>query len=327
MIQSNHETPPHAESSMHAAEFPAYLQDELASLAPAALADLLVRDEDRAPRMLIDECACRGDAMVEHLAAAIDQDRYWIDEGGYLESWLPLHATMILGLVPTERAGLLLVSLMRRMTRAQDHDLQDWLAGYWPAFFRNKPEAVVPALRELALDRQVEWYMRSLAEEVVIAATERVGTAALESELDWAAAMAADETEDWHLRLCIGGTLLDFPRDGYRALLERLADRQSRAERHFSRDEIAEAYAAREDDPQWRRFENPWKFYEPDEIAARQERWAREDAEMLDSMGKGSFEESALPYVRQTAKVGRNDPCPCGSGKKYKKCCLPEMED
>jgi len=24
--------------------------------------------------------------------------------------------------------------------------------------------------------------------------------------------------------------------------------------------------------------------------------------------------------VRQTPKVGRNDPCPCGSGKKYKKC-------
>ncbi|NBC14099.1 MAG: hypothetical protein GVY09_12290, partial [Gammaproteobacteria bacterium] len=27
------------------------------------------------------------------------------------------------------------------------------------------------------------------------------------------------------------------------------------------------------------------------------------------------------PVVRATAKVGRNDPCPCGSGKKYKKCC------
>jgi preprotein translocase subunit SecA len=25
--------------------------------------------------------------------------------------------------------------------------------------------------------------------------------------------------------------------------------------------------------------------------------------------------------VREVAKVGRNDPCPCGSGKKYKKCC------
>lgn len=27
------------------------------------------------------------------------------------------------------------------------------------------------------------------------------------------------------------------------------------------------------------------------------------------------------PYVRNEAKVGRNDPCPCGSSKKYKKCC------
>jgi SEC-C motif-containing protein len=24
---------------------------------------------------------------------------------------------------------------------------------------------------------------------------------------------------------------------------------------------------------------------------------------------------------REGKKVGRNDPCPCGSGKKYKKCC------
>ena len=26
------------------------------------------------------------------------------------------------------------------------------------------------------------------------------------------------------------------------------------------------------------------------------------------------------PYVREQAKVGRNDPCPCGSGRKYKQC-------
>ena len=25
--------------------------------------------------------------------------------------------------------------------------------------------------------------------------------------------------------------------------------------------------------------------------------------------------------VRSGDKIGRNDPCPCGSGKKYKKCC------
>jgi SEC-C motif-containing protein len=29
----------------------------------------------------------------------------------------------------------------------------------------------------------------------------------------------------------------------------------------------------------------------------------------------------ARPVVRQAPKAGRNDPCPCGSGKKFKKCC------
>jgi preprotein translocase subunit SecA len=29
---------------------------------------------------------------------------------------------------------------------------------------------------------------------------------------------------------------------------------------------------------------------------------------------------------REGKKVGRNDPCPCGSGKKYKRCCLLKEE-
>ena len=28
-----------------------------------------------------------------------------------------------------------------------------------------------------------------------------------------------------------------------------------------------------------------------------------------------------IPVKRDEPKVGRNDPCPCGSGKKYKRCC------
>ena len=28
----------------------------------------------------------------------------------------------------------------------------------------------------------------------------------------------------------------------------------------------------------------------------------------------------AQPFEREGAKIGRNDPCPCGSGKKYKQC-------
>jgi len=30
--------------------------------------------------------------------------------------------------------------------------------------------------------------------------------------------------------------------------------------------------------------------------------------------------------IRAEPKVGRNDPCPCGSGLKFKKCCLKKIE-
>ncbi|MBR5741927.1 MAG: SEC-C domain-containing protein, partial [Firmicutes bacterium] len=36
---------------------------------------------------------------------------------------------------------------------------------------------------------------------------------------------------------------------------------------------------------------------------------------------------SHTPVVRKDVKVGRNDPCPCGSGKKYKNCCGRNQND
>ncbi|MBM3892238.1 MAG: hypothetical protein FJ388_24240, partial [Verrucomicrobia bacterium] len=39
----------------------------------------------------------------------------------------------------------------------------------------------------------------------------------------------------------------------------------------------------------------------------------------------GAVEEAiasaARPVRRESRKVGRNEPCPCGSGKKFKHCC------
>ncbi|HET8848259.1 MAG TPA: SEC-C metal-binding domain-containing protein, partial [Marinobacter sp.] len=39
--------------------------------------------------------------------------------------------------------------------------------------------------------------------------------------------------------------------------------------------------------------------------------------------GNSGQQQPAMPetFVRQEPKVGRNEPCPCGSGKKYKQCC------
>jgi preprotein translocase subunit SecA len=43
--------------------------------------------------------------------------------------------------------------------------------------------------------------------------------------------------------------------------------------------------------------------------------------EMVEGEGVAvAEEEKAQPFVRSAGKVGRNDPCPCGSGRKYKHC-------
>jgi SEC-C motif-containing protein len=51
----------------------------------------------------------------------------------------------------------------------------------------------------------------------------------------------------------------------------------------------------------------------------------RENAEFRREDGKWFYFDSQFPkgeaIKRDSEKVGRNDPCPCGSGQKFKKCC------
>ena len=63
-----------------------------------------------------------------------------------------------------------------------------------------------------------------------------------------------------------------------------------------------------------------------EEIAAMEEQRRMDSGEMefqheeVSSMGSSEEEEEHTPFVRGERKIGRNEPCPCGSGKKYKQC-------
>jgi preprotein translocase subunit SecA len=65
----------------------------------------------------------------------------------------------------------------------------------------------------------------------------------------------------------------------------------------------------------------------PDQIADQRQARARqaESSARLSRSGPAQLRpnRTAPPATvqRKGDKVGRNDPCPCGSGKKYKKCC------
>jgi uncharacterized protein len=86
-----------------------------------------------------------------------------------------------------------------------------------------------------------------------------------------------------------------------------------------------------EDLPEEEKAEFPFRDISP----ARREEMRRMTAGMLPDIVRGLHEFSLAldadleddcfgepPHTRTSPKTGRNDPCPCGSGKKYKKCCL-----
>ncbi len=52
------------------------------------------------------------------------------------------------------------------------------------------------------------------------------------------------------------------------------------------------------------------EHHEISKFVKREGAWLYEEGEVITET-----------VVRASPKVGRNDPCPCGSGKKYKKCC------
>jgi preprotein translocase subunit SecA len=56
-----------------------------------------------------------------------------------------------------------------------------------------------------------------------------------------------------------------------------------------------------------------------DDIEEAFQRKKKKELEQARMAGSGDMQVQQV--VRSGAKVGRNDPCPCGSGKKYKKCC------
>jgi hypothetical protein len=67
-------------------------------------------------------------------------------------------------------------------------------------------------------------------------------------------------------------------------------------------------------DPRTQELQEEWKS------TPREAFEGKTPGEMLEE-NPGLMPGKVETFRRETPRVGRNDPCPCGSGKKYKKCC------
>jgi len=70
-------------------------------------------------------------------------------------------------------------------------------------------------------------------------------------------------------------------------------------------------------------YNSKYKLYNVDYEYLTQEDVPLERASEFSELSDIYAHQRILSYKRQSGikKIGRNDSCPCGSGKKYKKCC------
>lgn len=226
----------------------------------------------------------------------------------------------------------------RKVAEWLDGDLEDdsslgpWRAGAAIILAGHRRQsAMAPRLIEL-LEQDWDWWNEEILRALV----------ALGDRDTLCEVIAAYPGQEWHVRLFLSGVLemLRFPdlERAIVALLESEEDDALRVElgvalvRYATPSAMEVARAVMEEEP----FD-PERLHIAEFLCAfhclqgnefpGMEVWQQrlEQMRQRERAMDDSWEPVVIPPLRKsTPDIGRNEPCPCGSGKKYKKCCLPK---
>lgn len=275
--------------------------------------DLIFTGQDLLGTEFLEEAKKRKLAMVPFLSRVLKKEINYRGEGS--KSWGVIHAVYLLGILGDVRGieGLFCASRF-----GDKYDI-DWLWESLPeSYFRMGKEAI-PKLCEYV---EREKYSNSLALSNEIQALWNFWEACPE-EKEKIEGFLLGILRDPDIQPATRGDLIaDFAQIGRK-------DLQPLFEQYYERGEVdletlpwddMEAFLTEgycfpgyHDDLE--------KFYSPEEIAKRQERWKKESQEEEE-------EEDIEDYLLENyTRIPRNDLCPCGSGKKFKKCHLPWAEE
>lgn len=313
-----------------------------AEMATAELIELLFKEEDRVTLEHIQELVQRGDEAKPKLLEILHNEDYWY-EGQRGEFWIELHAVTILTLL---RDPALLPELLSVVMDSYFSE-QQWVTDRWPDFLAEFGTAAAEPLMNFILEHR--GYHRdnvdySFARTQSAKALTRI---ALENEeirprvTDFLIGLLRDSQETDRVfltQMIICPAVLDRKR-GLQVVQGAYHRRVISESVWGTYHEFVRHLNSRDFDPADEFGQDFLDFYDPEAIAVRQARWAkndlRDDEDEEQEYDRAWIGPAPFPLPMErlyakplepkpapaaSAKVGRNDPCPCGSGKKYKKC-------
>jgi HEAT repeat protein len=224
--------------------------------------------------------------------------------------WAPVHAWRALAQLKAESAVGPLLGLLRRIDERDDN----WVSTEVPLILGMLGQAALePVTAYLADPAHDEWALVAAAQ-----ALGEIGTRHPESRAECVARLTAQlekhDTQSGMVNAFLVTPLLDLEAVGSLPVMARAFDAGHVDESVVGDYEDAEIALGLK----MRRLHPP----KPNELTELGEHLRAIAADDLVEtiMGDEAVPEAGEPH-RSAAKVGRNDPCPCDSGKKFKKCC------
>jgi hypothetical protein len=263
---------------------------------------------------IIKQILSRKDESLPYIIDIAQDDKYWFPDDGEYSSWTPVCALHLLSVIGGPEA----INAFLNSIKKNYDDTGDWITEDMPAILANFGIDAFDEIREMLFDKKVDPFVRAGAARGLFLISEKYPNARDKSIQALKDAISSENNDI--ARSCFMYDLVHFKDHDSLPFIEF----------YFKNDMIDDGLMSMEDV-----FE--YYYGNGSELNSLGNILAKDSLDIFkdipdnfyrnDNQGKYITSTKSNQYQSTSNKlpkkeVGRNDPCPCGSGKKYKKCCL-----
>lgn len=310
-----------------------------------ALIKKMVRYGPETDRVTLDSILGRKEEALSYLAKVATDHEYWDMESAKDYSiWAPICAIHLLSVIGGREAERAIEQAIRKYY----DDTEDWLTEDMPSVLATLGPDSFGMLAGMVRDQDLDIWVRVGAARALLMISKkssdvRAGSIQLLKD------MIESETDEF-TRTMLLDHFIEFRDEQSMPFVKSFFERKMVDTSHLPYDEVLRVYAGEYDylehdvpkDPMDIFREEKGNFYRESNCTIAEMLREHEEHSRLQSTIKEEEEEVAelknrLQYYEnynstpsansgqvysKKVKIGRNEPCPCGSGKKYKKCCM-----
>ncbi|MBN1134448.1 MAG: DUF1186 domain-containing protein [Methanosarcinaceae archaeon] len=292
------------------------IESNLPEIPTKLLMEIMVSLELYVNKKVVMEIIKRDDAVF-WLRKIIQDGRFWYHKS-YGDGWAPIHAIHILPIIKSKDA----LELMMDTIRYRGDDLGVWLIENVPGLLAAFGEDALEDLKCFSSDETLDPFVRTTATTALAFLASK--NPSYKDNIKEHLMELFNSTDEPTFASLVADDIASFHDPSVIPQI-RMAFEEKRIDELFKTEEELESIIAGErDDSVFSGFEeDPLNHFSRENIEylhrINQPDHEEEDNKWSDEEEYFDFETDEKSIKK---KIGRNDPCPCGSGKKYKKCCM-----